>query len=362
MEINNIIAQTEIFSELPPRLIGMVSKNASLNVYKRGDFVFKEGEPGDSFYIIKEGTAIVKKSNNVIATLKRGDFFGEMALVEEHNRSATIIAGDALTLIEIHRNVFNKVISKYPPFSLEMIKVLSKRIRETDERMIQELLRQERLTTLGKLAGTVIHDLKGPIGAVRGYLELLARESISNEDRITFVSIIKKEVDRLLEMVQELLEFSRGKASYQIIKTDISLLMEEISVLFEKELKDKNITAGKQLGENLYADIDPQKTKRAIINIVNNAIEAMENGGVLTIITEKIDENIAIKIKDIGKGMDAETLAHLFEPFFTKGKSKGTGLGAAIAKKIIEEEDGKIDVESMPMEGTTFTITFPVAK
>ena len=361
MEINNIIAQTEIFSELPPKLIGMVSKNASIREYKKGDFIFKEGEEADSFYIIKEGTVIVKKSDNVIAVLKSGDFFGEMALVEEYNRSATIIAGEKLTLIEIHKNVFNKVVSKYPPFSLEMIKVLSKRVRETDERMIQELLRQERLTTLGKLAGTVIHDLKGPIGAIKGYLELLVRENVSNEDRITFVSIIKKEVDRLLGMIQELLEFSRGKSSYQIIKTDVSLLMSEILVLFEKVLKDKNITLEKHLEENLYANIDPQKTKRAIINIVNNAIEAMGNEGTLFIATNRNEKEVEIKIKDTGKGMDAETLAHLFEPFFTKGKSKGTGLGSAIAKKIIEEEDGRIDVESMPMQGTSFTIKFPAS-
>ncbi len=359
MEINNIIAQTEIFSGLPPKLIGIVSKNASLKEFNRGDFVFKEGEKGKSFYIIKEGTAIVKKSNNVIAVLKPGDFFGEMALVDEETRSANVIAGESLILVEINKDVFNKIVTKYPPFSIKMISVLSKRVRETDERVIQELLRQERLTTLGKLAGTVIHDLKGPIGAVKGYLELLARENVSNEDRITFVGIIKKEVDRLLGMVQELLEFSRGKSSYQIIKTDISLLMMEILVLFEKELKDKNITMEKHLGENLYASIDPQKTKRAIINIINNAIEAMENGGTLLISTEKTDKEVEIKIKDTGKGMDTETLAHLFEPFFTKGKAKGTGLGSAITKKIIEEEDGKIDVESIPAQGTTFTIKFP---
>jgi len=362
MEINNIIARTEIFSGLSPKLIGIMSKSAALKEYEKGDFVFKEGEPGDSFYIIKEGTAIVKKSNNVIAVLTSGDFFGEMALVDEDNRSATVIAGEPLTLVEINKDIFTKIVTKYPPFSIKMIKVLSKRVRETDERMIQELLRQERLTTLGKLAGTVIHDLKGPIGAVKGYLELLARESVNNEDRIVFVNIIKKEVDRLLGMIQELLEFSRGKASYQIIKTDVSLLMSEILLLFGKELKDKNITAERHLGENLYANIDPQKTKRAIINIINNAVEAMESGGDLSIITENRGEKIAIKIKDTGKGMDAGTLAHLFEPFFTKGKAKGTGLGSAIAKKIIEEEDGKIDVESAPMEGTTFTIILPAVK
>jgi len=362
MDIFDILAHTEMFSSLPPKLIGLVSKNAGLNTYKSGEFVFKEGDSGDTFYIIKEGTAIIRKSGNVIAVLKKGDFFGEMALVEEHKRSATIVAGEDLTLIEIHKRAFDRVVAKYPSFSMKMLKVLSKRIRQTDERMIQELLRKERLLTLGKLAGTVIHDLKGPIGAMKGYLELLSREKIVDNDRITFTNIIKKEANRLLDMIQELLEFSRGKASYQIMKIDISQLISEILQLFEKEMETKGIRLERSLGPELYVKIDPQKTKRAIINIINNAKESMEEGGTLTITTEGKGERIFIKIKDTGKGMDIETIAHLFEPFFTKGKTKGTGLGAAITKKIIEEEGGKIDVESVLNKGTTFTIIFPAEK
>jgi signal transduction histidine kinase len=240
--------------------------------------------------------------------------------------------------------------------------ILEDRVREAvaeKERAQTEMIRRAKLATVGEMAVTIAHEIRNPLTSVRGFAQRLHRKRSDEETVDAYSEIIIEEVDRLNRVLGDVLDFARnvdvsfGPISLnEVVESSIRLLQERFgrgSILCETDL-DPNMPV---------CHYDGAQLTQVLINLLKNGAEAMKEGGVLVVSTHASEEHCVVEIIDTGKGISPEELGHIFEPFFTT-KTKGTGLGLAFAKRVIEEHDGRIEVESEVGTGTTFRITLPV--
>jgi PAS domain S-box-containing protein len=234
----------------------------------------------------------------------------------------------------------------------------------------EELIRSEKLASLGKLAASVVHEVNNPLAGIMIYLKLLLKkykeEKIQTKSTEEQLLKMEKELDRTTRIIRNLLDFAR-QSEPSTKPIEINKVINAALLLVGNQINLENISLEKNLDLHLplvLADFD--KIQQVLINIMLNAIQAMPKGGKLIITTSaargsKIGgtqkNTVRIDIKDTGVGIPKENLNKLFTPFFTtKEKGKGVGLGLSVVHGIIGKHKGKIDVESEPNEGTTFTI------
>jgi signal transduction histidine kinase len=224
-----------------------------------------------------------------------------------------------------------------------------------------ELIRAERLSVVGRMAASIIHDLKNPMTTIKGYASLLGREGLPPERRAHFSNIITRSVDTFVEMTQEILDYARGGGPLQPREIRLDLLIEDVCAFIEGDFAAKSLTLKRKLHYTGPLMLDETKFRRALYNIASNARDAMPTGGTLTISTDRVDGSVECRLSDTGPGIPEEIQDSLFEPFVTFGKTSGTGLGLAIAKKTVEDHGGTICVDSTPGQGATFVIRLPLA-
>ncbi|MFO7665754.1 MAG: ATP-binding protein [Desulfobacterales bacterium] len=221
----------------------------------------------------------------------------------------------------------------------------------------REVARSQRLASLGSLAAGVAHEIRNPLSSIKGFAVYFRERQEKEEDK-QIAGIMIQEVDRLNRVVSQLVELSRPVS---VSKKPVSLrtIIENSLKLLERDAADKKIEIKTVfLDEDLQIAIDGDRINQVLLNLYLNAIEAMENGGRLTVELSKEEKGAIIKISDTGQGIGEKDLPHVFDPYFTT-KTTGTGLGLAIVHNIIEAHDGKIAVQSHPGEGTTFTLFLP---
>jgi len=222
----------------------------------------------------------------------------------------------------------------------------------------KELVKREKLSAVGRMASMIIHDLKNPIGAVRGYAELLGQVQES-EQRTKYSQIILTQIDRVTEMVQEVLDYTKGKSGLRPQIVTAETLMGELVTLLKEDFQKQGIKLVADISFKGPMKIDKEKVMRVFLNLARNASEAMPGEGRVEITSRKKDGFIEFRVSDDGPGIPEDIKKNLFEPFVTHGKEHGTGLGLAIVKKIVEEHGGRISVETELGEGTTFIVELP---
>ena len=254
----------------------------------------------------------------------------------------------------------------YPMFDLKnRLQYVIEYVKDVTEQknLEKKLIQSEKLATIGLLASGVAHELRNPLNIIetaRYYLsEILPKE---NSDAQNKLLIIKKNVTRASNIINNLLEFSRH-SSKDKETVEINLLIDKTLSLIEKDLSSHNVTVRKNYGTIPMAYFNVDSLKQVFLNIIINAIQAMPEGGELTIRTQFLPENsLQIQFSDTGQGISEENLNHIFTPFFTtKEVGKGTGLGMYVSHSIIQREGGEISVKSELGKGTTFTIELPIA-
>lgn len=214
------------------------------------------------------------------------------------------------------------------------------------------------------LIANISHDLKTPLGLIRGYSEmLLDYYGEDKEKREKYLNTVIKETERMSKLVDDVLQLSKLQSGMIEVKEetiDLEKLIFEILDIFEIQILEKNIEVKL---ENLKVKVvaDREMIKRAIINIISNAIASMENGGTLSITAELQDKNVLIKISDTGCGIPEKDLEHIFDRFY-KGNKSGTGLGLAIVKEILTLHQSDFGIRSKEGEGTTFYFTLKAGK
>jgi signal transduction histidine kinase len=220
--------------------------------------------------------------------------------------------------------------------------------------------REERLTTIGRLLSSVIHDLKTPLTIIGGYVQLM-QASNDLAQREKFAQLILKQFDHIGAMQREVFEFARGEKTVLIRKVYLQKFFEDMRDQFEADLAKRGIELVIDLQERGTARFDEGKMLRVVNNLVRNAVEAMgDKGGkfVIKVTRAKEDGALVMSFSDTGPGIPKEIEPRLFQSFVTSGKKGGTGLGLAIVKKIAEEHGGSVSVQSSS-RGATFKLRIP---
>jgi PAS domain S-box-containing protein len=224
------------------------------------------------------------------------------------------------------------------------------------KRMDRQLVMAEKLSLTGKIARTIAHEVRNPLTNLRLALDQLKDEISGEGDQDFYLDMIERSADRIQQLIDDLLSSSRPK-ELQLEEHDVRELIDETLVLVADRLNLKDMQLQVRIDEYLPTmKCDKEELKIALLNLLLNAVEAMEPGkGVLTVLTHYNDQQLEIVIRDNGRGMTEEELGHLFEPFYT-AKTQGTGLGLTATQNIIRSHQGHIDVLSEPGIGTEFTI------
>jgi PAS domain S-box-containing protein len=261
-------------------------------------------------------------------------------------------------------------------------KVLSRRIpiRDADGRVVMyqgfnvditvldemqaRLLRAERLATLGQVAAGIAHEIRNPLVGIGSTTSLLLEEIKPTDPRRPDLEIILQETRRLDRIVNQIIDYARP-CSIAPVLFFLPDLVQEVMKLLDIPIAEKRLAVRSSLPPTLPPlQADRDQVKQVLINLVQNAIEASEEGGVLTLasfeLTRGQEAGVAIHIVDTGTGIAPEALPHVFEPFFTSGKHRGTGLGLAICRNIIDAHGGDIQLTSQPGKGTTVRVWLPL--
>lgn len=228
-------------------------------------------------------------------------------------------------------------------------------------RMAQEMVQNERLSAVGRMASVIIHDIKNPMGTLRVYAQVMKKKS-GNEEASKLADDMIHQVDRFVNMTQEILDFTRGVSATNFKEFEFFDVMNSVLNFIEKDLEKNKITLVKNTKFKGTVRLDQDKMVRVFYNIASNARDAMSEGGSLTVTTAEHDGYVRIDFTDTGSGMPDEVKNHIFEPFMSYGKKHGTGLGMAIVKKVIDDHNGKIEIESAVDKGTIISIYLPILK
>lgn len=219
----------------------------------------------------------------------------------------------------------------------------------------------QKLELVGTLAASSAHEIRNPLTGIKGFIQLLKEKYLDEEDQLYF-SVIDKEIDRINEIVSEFLVLGKPTAHHLIVY-DIRSIVTEVLPILQSEANQNNVELKLVREQDVPLTVLCTKNhiKQILLNLAKNSLEAMENGGTLTIVLRKQQSQVFIDVKDTGKGISKEGLAKIFNPFFTS-KDTGTGLGLVVCKQIVSMYKGDIKIESTVNVGTTVTLIFPLAK
>ncbi|WP_407310314.1 ATP-binding protein [Desulfosporosinus sp. SB140] len=233
------------------------------------------------------------------------------------------------------------------------------------KRTQKQLIQSEKLASTGRLAADIAHEINNPVGIIVSSVEcmLLDGESSLSEEFRNDAQVILNQTERISKITRSLLSFARlpvEEKSY----VNLNQIIEETVELFSKHLLKRRISVHQDLSKDLPSIVgNNNQVQQILVNLINNASDAMGQGGNLYLRTKFQDRKLIIEIEDEGCGLAPEQLDKIFDPFYTtKGKGIGTGLGLPISYSLVEEHGGEIDVVSKEGEGTCFTVVFPADK
>jgi signal transduction histidine kinase len=237
-----------------------------------------------------------------------------------------------------------------------------KKLQAQSERIIaieEQLRRSEKLSTLGEMAAVLAHEIRNPLGSIRGTAEILRDDYRPGDPKHEFIEIQIKETERLNHVVEDFLRMARQQP-LEMRDCSIREELETIVTLVAKDAQDRGVSL--RLEPNVEQAVirgDGEKLRQGFLNIVINALQATPSGGSVSISLNKVESGFVINFRDSGPGISPENLQRIFEPFYTT-KPDGTGLGLAVTRKIIDGHGGTMDIKSETGRGTTVSVRLPL--
>jgi signal transduction histidine kinase len=369
------------FPGITPDEIEELIANSQVHSYLPGAVLCRENAVEDRFYMILDGEVEVSKSINnsesrLLQTLSAGDFFGEMALIHNAPRAATVTAKTALTTLELDKFAFDRVIHKSTSIAMAMVSEISNRLRQNDKLAVDDIrIRASELAeAYQKLAeqdlarreflSNIAHELRTPLMVASGNLQILQKGLLKGEQLAAGIDTVTRNVQQIVTLVNDILflqEMDLVLPEFQ--KVDIN----EIGYI----VIGKYAAAAQEHGVSLKFTPQPKlppvwgdakSLERALMALVDNAIKFSPRGGDVKISLSSGAEKILVSVEDHGIGIARENLPRIFDRFYHLDKSgddlfSGIGLGLAITRQVIEQHQGSLDVISAPRKGSTFTLT-----
>ncbi len=237
-----------------------------------------------------------------------------------------------------------------------------RKLREQADQIIEieeQLRRADRLSALGELSAGMAHEIRNPLGSIRGTAEILRDGVAANDPKSEFADILIREVDRLNRVLEDFLRFARP-APVGHGRFAVNRVIQEVLDLTRQQALRNRVEVSTGLDEECEITGEGEQIKQALLNLVLNALQAMPDGGRLTVSTRREQNALHITVSDNGPGIPPENRERIFNPFVTT-REGGTGLGLAITQRIVQGHDGHIVLQSTPGEGASFTVCLPLA-
>ncbi|MEN6444643.1 MAG: HAMP domain-containing sensor histidine kinase [Candidatus Cloacimonas sp.] len=356
-----------IFRGLSDETVDELTQNLERIKFKKGKAIITEHSWGDNLFFICQGKVEINKGLNnpetpfaQLSILQAGEFFGEMGIIEDSPRSASVVALEDVELMVIPRETFNNMLFSYPVMMLNLVRTISGRLRNTNERfveMMDEMIQKNRLMAIGLAASKIIHDIKTPLTVIVLTAQVL--ESIFPEGG-EFTENIVKQTKLIEQLVHEILDFARGTETPPLVQNiDLDAFLLEFQEMFLPSLRGRNISLVIENKVQGFVHFDEGKIRRVLINLIKNASEAITGEGEIKITCSISSSWLQISVIDNGPGVSKKVQEELFQPFITAGKSHGTGLGLAICKKLVQEHKGRLEYIPVEPHGSRFDVRIP---
>ncbi len=360
------LEQSKLFSRLKPDELAALQRIAREQSFAAGTEIFKESDPGDGLYMVKEGQVEIsvlvgEHGRHVFSQVGPGEIFGEMAVLEDKPRSASAVAAKPTRVYFIPREPMLKLVEHSPALALGLLREISHRLREFNGQYLREVLQAERLAVVGRFARSIIHDLKNPLNIIGLTAEMAGLSRSTPEMRQKAVEGIRQQVERISEMISEILDFTQGPSADVILppfdyREFIEHALREIQPNAEMKAVEL-VLENEPPSESLL--LNPKRLRRVFDNLVRNACDALPEGGRIMLRFELRPKEVVTELEDTGPGIAPEIVGQLFEPFASFGKLNGTGLGLSICKRIIEDHRGWIKARQEPGRGAIFMFGLP---
>jgi signal transduction histidine kinase len=348
--------------------------------YPADTVVCHEDALEDTFYLILDGEVQVSKMINnterrLLKTLTVGEFFGEMALIQNAPRAATVKSVTPLLVLEINKEAFNRILKHSSSVSIALVREISRRLRENDTMAIEDLRvrARELADAYQKLAEEEVkrrdlltnlaHLLRTPLMATGGYLQLIQKGGVPQKDLPGSIDTVSRNVEKISALVNDILfvqEMDLILEKFQAV--DMVSLAQEIAGRYRDKALAKAIRLRVLPGRSTPPVAgDRRHLERALTALVDNAIKFSPGGGRVDVRLGRLADQVSVAVRDTGIGIPPEALPHIFDRFYHQDRSgdslfEGLGLGLAITKQVIEQHKGRLEVVSMPGQGSTFII------
>jgi signal transduction histidine kinase len=369
------------FPGIRPDEIEELIANSQVRSYVPGSVLCRENEVEDRFYMILEGEVEVTKNINntesrLLKTLLPGDFFGEMALIHNAPRAATVTAKTELTTLELDKSAFDRVLHKSTSIAMAMVSEISNRLRQNDQLAVddlrmraselaeayqklaeQELARREFLTNIA-------HELRSPLMVASGNLQILQKGILKGEQLAAGIDTVTRNVQQIVTLVNDILflqEMDLVLPDFQAV--DMNEVAYTVIGKYAASAHDHGVSLRLTPNPNLPpVSGDAKSLERALMALVDNAIKFSPRGGDVKISLSTNADKVLVAVEDRGIGITKENLPRIFDRFYHLEKSGddlfgGIGLGLAITRQVIEQHQGSLDVVSTAGKGSTFTLT-----
>lgn len=386
MEQNVSLRQVliEAFPGIKPEQADDVIQSGQIYSYPPGKILCHEAALESTFYIILSGQVQVTKrvhgtEERTLQILGPGGFFGEMAILHDAPRAATVATTMPTTVLELYKDSFTGMIEQNNNISLAIVREVSRRLRENEEMAIEDLrLKAKELASAyqqlaeeeyarSQFLTTVAHELRTPLMAANGYLHAVRTGMVQGERLTSALDTIWRNLQEVTTLTNDLLFLQE----MELILPEFRPI--DLAAVVKAAIEQERPLA-EQIGVNIHLELahelpnmlgDPKSLQRALAAILDNAIKFSPDGGDVDVRVQYFENTIEIIIQDHGVGIPPEAMPRIFQRFFHLdvicGRVfRGIGLGLAVARQVIEQHRGGIEVQSQLEKGSTFTVRLQV--
>lgn len=369
------------FPGIKPDEVQEIIVNSRIKTYPPETVICRENALEYVFYMILEGDFEVTKTINnsdvrLLKSLTAGDFFGEMALIHNAPRAATVKSKTNVIVLEIDKDGFNRVLKHSPSVAMAMVHEISRRLRQNDQMAIEDLrMRASELAdAYQKLAeqdlvrreflSNVAHELRTPLMVAGGYLHAIQKGMFSGQQLATTINTVARNVDQITTLVNDLLflqEMELVLPEFQPV--NIVEVVNEVVNKYDGRAKSRQVFLKVKDDRGIpKVRGDVQSLERAITALVDNAVKFSHPGGEVEIRFEEQGEHVRVSVEDHGIGISHEIRPRIFDRFFHLDRNEdqlfsGLGIGLSITRQVIQQHQGMLDVESAPGKGSKFTMS-----
>ncbi|MGZ0657287.1 ATP-binding protein [Coraliomargarita sp. W4R53] len=341
-----------------------IASEVELITLSDGEVIFAEDSAPDALFLVLSGNVAFTKqkldgSLQSVSQSGEGSFFGEVGVFTGEHRALGALAQGNCTIARVPEPTVKKIIEDAEPVRRILESVIH-HLKSTTDHYMDEVMRTEKLTLVGTMVSSLLHDFKNPFAIISLGSNIIGQRYKDDPKTAKICENIESQIRRMVNMANDLAAFARGDSQIEVAYVNIDTLFEHFRELNTPFFKDQTVGLDMQ-GNGTSLQGDSSKLLRVLQNLISNSIEALHSAdidGKVTVTSEQNEDAVILTITDNGPGIPVAIRDNFFEPFVTQGKSEGTGLGTAIVKSIIDAHHGEIDFVTSA-QGTVFTIRLP---